>query len=95
VLVLAFGGTLALLIALQRQGLPISDDGGTGCWPPTAPRCCCSGCCCSRSAGLYWASTMLINAPMRAPRLAWGNFGMMVAGHRDGPVGDADGARPR
>jgi cytochrome c oxidase subunit I len=80
VVMLAFGGTLALLIALQRQGLPISDDWWYRLLASHGTTMLLFWLLLFEVAGLYWSSTMLLNAPMRAPRVAWGNFVMMIVG---------------
>jgi cytochrome c oxidase subunit I len=80
VLMLAFGGTLALLIALQRQGLPISDEWWYRLLASHGTTMLLFWLLLFEVAGLYWSSTMLLNAPMRAPRVAWANLGMMLLG---------------
>jgi cytochrome c oxidase subunit I len=80
VLMLAFGGTLAIFIALQRQGLPISDDWWYRLLASHGTTMLLFWLLLFEVAGLYWSSTMLLNAPMRAPRVAWANFGMMILG---------------
>jgi cytochrome c oxidase subunit I len=80
VLMLAFGGTLALLIALQRQGLPISDEWWYRLLASHGTTMLLFWLLLFEVAGLYWSSTMLLNAPMRAPRVAWANLGMMLVG---------------
>ena len=80
VVMLAFGGTLAILIALQRQGLPISDEWWYRLLATHGATMLLFWLLLFEVGALYWGSTMLLNAPMRAPRLAWGNFGMMILG---------------
>lgn len=77
---LAFGGTLAILIALQRQGLPISDEWWYRLLASHGATMLLFWLLLFEVAALYWSSTMLLNAPMRAPRVAWANFGMMLVG---------------
>jgi cytochrome c oxidase subunit I len=80
VVMLASGGVMAVLIALQRQGLPISDEWWYRLVASHGVTMLLFWLLFFEVAGLYWSSTMLLNAPMRAPRLAWANFGMMVLG---------------
>jgi cytochrome c oxidase subunit I len=77
---LAFGGTLAILIALQRQGLPISDDWWYRLLASHGATMLLFWLLFFEVALLYWGSTMLLNARMVAPRLAWANLTMMVVG---------------
>jgi cytochrome c oxidase subunit I len=77
---LAFGGTLAILIALQRQVLPISDEWWYRMLAAHGATMLLFWLLLFEVAALYWGSTMLINAPMRAPKIAWANFGMMLVG---------------
>lgn len=77
---LAFGGSLALLIALQRQGLPISDEWWYRLLASHGVTMLLFWLLLFEVALLYWGSTMLLNAPMRAPRVAWANFAMMMIG---------------
>lgn len=77
---LAFGGTLAILIALQRQGLPISNEWWYRLLASHGVTMLLFWLLLFEVAALYWGSTMLLNAPMRAPRVAWANFGMMMIG---------------
>ncbi len=80
VLLLAFGGTMALLIALQRQGLPMSDDWWYRLLASHGVTMLLFWILLFEVAALYWGSTMLLNTRMRMPRVAWANFGMMVLG---------------
>jgi cytochrome c oxidase subunit I len=81
VLLLASGGVMALLIALQRQGIvPLSDDMWYRLVAAHGSVMLLFWLLFFEVAGLYWASTMLINAPMRVPKLAWTVFGMMLGG---------------
>lgn len=81
VVVLASGGVMALLIALQRQGLvPLSNDWWYRLVSAHGVTMLLFWLLLFEVAALYWGSTMLLNARMRAPRLAWGVFAMMVAG---------------
>jgi cytochrome c oxidase subunit I len=80
VVLLAFGGTLAILIALQRQGLPISDDWWYRLLASHGATMLLFWLLMFEVGALYWGSTMLLNARMRAPRVAWANFGMMILG---------------
>jgi cytochrome c oxidase subunit I len=80
VVMLAYGGTLALLIALQRQGLPISDDWWYRLLASHGATMLLFWIIFFEVAALYWGSTMLLNARMVAPRVAWLNFWMMVIG---------------
>lgn len=77
---LAFGGTLAIMIALQRQGLPISNDWWYRLLAAHGVTMLLFWLLLFEVALLYWASTMLLNARMRAPRVAWVNYGVMVVG---------------
>jgi cytochrome c oxidase subunit I len=77
---LAFGGLLALLIALQRQGLPISDDWWYRLLASHGATMLLFWLLFFEVAALYWGSTMLLNARMVAPKLAWANLTMMVVG---------------
>ncbi len=80
VLMLAVGGVMAVLIALQRQGLPISDDWWYRLLASHGATMLLFWLLLFEVGALYWGSTMLLNARMRMPRLAWANFGMMVLG---------------
>lgn len=77
---LAFGGTLAIMIALQRQGLPISNDWWYRLLAAHGVTMLLFWLLLFEVALLYWGSTMLLNARMRAPRVAWVNYGVMVVG---------------
>ncbi len=80
VLMLAAGGLMAILIAFQRQGLPISDDWWYRLVASHGATMLLFWILLFEVGALYWGSTMLLNARMRMPRLAWANFGMMVVG---------------
>ncbi len=80
VVLLAFGGTLALLIALQRQGLPISDEWWYRLLASHGVTMLLFWLLFFEVGALYWGSTMLLNARMVLPRLAWANFGLMAVG---------------
>lgn len=80
VVMLALGGTMAIMIALQRQVLPISDDWWYRLLAAHGATMLLFWLLLFEVGALYWGSTMLLNAPMRAPRLAWANFGMMITG---------------
>ncbi len=77
---LAFGGFQAILIALQRQGLPLSDDWWYRLVASHGATMLLFWLILFEVGALYWGSTMLLNTRMRAPRLAWANFAMMVVG---------------
>lgn len=80
VVLLAAGGVMALLIALQRQGLPMSDDWWYRLLASHGATMLLFWILFFEVAALYWGSTMLLNARMLAPRVAWVNFVMMVTG---------------
>ena len=80
ILLLAAGGTMAILIALQRQGLPISDEWWYRLVASHGATMLLFWLLFFEVAALYWGSTMLLNARMVAPRLAWANFGLMALG---------------
>jgi cytochrome c oxidase subunit 1 len=80
VVLLAFGGSLAILIALQRQGLPISDEWWYRLLASHGATMLLFWLLFFEVGALYWGSTMLLNSRMVVPRLAWGNFAMMVGG---------------
>jgi cytochrome c oxidase subunit I len=80
VVMLSVGGIMALLIALQRQGLvPISNDMWYRLVAAHGSTMLLFWLLFFEVGALYWGSTMLLNARMRLPRLAWGVFGAMVA----------------
>ncbi len=79
-LMLALGGTLAILIALQRQGLPMSDDWWYRLLASHGATMLLFWLLYFEVAALYWGSTMLLNARMVAPRVAWANLVMMSVG---------------
>jgi cytochrome c oxidase subunit I len=82
VLLLASGGTMALLIALQRQGLFdfVSNDWWYRLVAAHGSVMLLFWLLFFEVAGLYWGSTMLINSRMRVPKLAWTVYGMMLGG---------------
>ena len=80
ILMLAAGGVMALLIAFQRQGIPISDDWWYRLLASHGVTMLLFWILLFEVGALYWGSTMLLNTRMRMPRLAWGNFGMMILG---------------
>jgi cytochrome c oxidase subunit I len=80
VVMLAAGGVMAILIALQRQGLPLSDDWWYRLLASHGATMLLFWILLFEVGALYWGSTMLLNARMRLPRVAWANFGMMVLG---------------
>jgi cytochrome c oxidase subunit I len=81
VVLLASGGVMALLIALQRQGIvPLSNDWWYRLVSAHGATMLLFWLLLFEVGALYWGSTMLLNARMRAPRLAWGVFVMMIAG---------------
>jgi len=77
---LAIGGVMALFIALQRQGLPISDDWWYRLLASHGTTMLLFWLLFFEVGALYWGSTMLLNARMTLPRVAWGNLVMMVIG---------------
>lgn len=81
VVLLAIGGVMALLIALQRQDLiPLSHDMWYRLVAAHGATMLLFWLLFFEVGALYWGSTMLLNTRMRMPRLAWGVFGLMVAG---------------
>jgi cytochrome c oxidase subunit I len=81
VVLLASGGVMALLIALQRQGLvPLSNDMWYRLVAAHGSTMLLFWLLFFEVAGLYWGSTMLINSRMRLPKLAWTVFAMMLGG---------------
>ncbi len=80
VVLLAAGGVMAILIALQRQGLPISDDWWYRLLASHGATMLLFWILFFEVAALYFGSTVLLNARMLVPRIAWANFGMMVVG---------------
>ncbi|MEX2324388.1 MAG: cbb3-type cytochrome c oxidase subunit I [Nitriliruptoraceae bacterium] len=80
VVLLAIGGTWAILIALQRQGLPISEDWWYRLLASHGATMLLFWILFFEVAALYWGSTMLLNARMLASKLAWANFAMMALG---------------
>jgi cytochrome c oxidase subunit I len=82
VVLLATAGTFALLVALQRlEGVTFIDD---NLWYRLLAAhgniALLYWLLFFEVAGLYWGSTVLLNAPMRAVKLAWGALGLMVLG---------------
>jgi cytochrome c oxidase subunit I len=79
---LAFAGALALLVATQRlEAITfISDDLWYRLLAAHGTTALLYWLLFFEVAGLYWGSTVLLNAPMRVPRLAWGVFGLMTVG---------------
>jgi cytochrome c oxidase subunit I len=82
VVLLAIAGTMALLVATQRLEVVtfISDDVWYRLVAAHGTTALLYWLLFFEVAGLYWGSTALLGAPMRVPRLAWGVFGLMVAG---------------
>jgi cytochrome c oxidase subunit I len=80
IVLMAFGGALAILIALQRQVLPISDDWWYRLLAAHGATMLLFWLLLFEVGALYWGSTMLLNARMRAPKVAWANFAMMITG---------------
>lgn len=81
VLMLAAAGTMALLIALQRvDAVPISTSLWYRLLASHGATALLFWLLFFEVAALYWGSTMLLNAPMRMPRVAWGVFGAMLFG---------------
>jgi cytochrome c oxidase subunit I len=80
IVLLAFGGVMAILIALQRQVLPISEDWWYRLLAAHGATMLLFWLLLFEVGALYWGSTMLINGRMRAPKVAWATFVMMVAG---------------
>jgi cytochrome c oxidase subunit I len=79
--VLALAGLFALLVALQRFDIvPISDQWWYRLVAAHGTTALIFWMFFFEVALLYWGSTMLLNAPMRMPRLGWTAFGMMVVG---------------
>ncbi len=80
VVLLAAGGVMAILIALQRQGLPINDDWWYRLLASHGATMLLFWILFFEVAALYFGSTVLLNARMLAPKVAWANFVMMVVG---------------
>jgi cytochrome c oxidase subunit I len=81
VVMLATGGVMALLIALQRQGLvPLSNDWWYRLVSAHGATMLLFWLLFFEVAALYWGSTMLLNTRLRAPKLAWAVFALMVLG---------------
>lgn len=80
ILLLAAGGTMAILIALQRLGLPISDDWWYRLLTMHGATMLLFWLLFFEVGALYWGSTMLLNARMVVPRIAWANVGLMAVG---------------
>ncbi|MEX2486345.1 MAG: cbb3-type cytochrome c oxidase subunit I [Nitriliruptoraceae bacterium] len=77
---LALGGTFAILIALQRQGIPISDEWWYRLLASHGATMLLFWIIFFEVAALYFGSTVLLNARMLVPRLAWANFAAMIIG---------------
>ncbi len=77
---LAFGGAQAVLILLRRQGLPISDEWGYRLVASHGTTMLLFWLLFFEVAALSWGSTMLLNAWMLAPQVAWANLAMMSVG---------------
>ena len=82
VVLLAIGGLMALLVALQRLDAFqfISDDWWYRLVATHGTVMLIFWMLFFEVAALYWGSTMLINAPARLPRVAWAAFALMVVG---------------
>ncbi len=80
VVLLAIGGVFAILIALQRQGLPMSDDWWYRLLASHGATMLLFWIIMFEVAALYFGSTVLLNARMLVPRIAWANFAMMLIG---------------
>jgi cytochrome c oxidase subunit I len=80
IVMLSFGGVLAILIALQRQVLPLSEDWWYRLLAAHGATMLLFWLLLFEVGALYWGSTMLLNARMRAPKVAWANFGTMILG---------------
>jgi cytochrome c oxidase subunit I len=79
---LAIGGLMALLVAVQRiEAIQfISEDWWYRLVAGHGALMLLFWMLFFEVAALYWGSTMLLNAPMRMVKLAWTAFGMMVLG---------------
>jgi cytochrome c oxidase subunit I len=82
VVLLAIGGLMALLVALQRvEAIQfISEDWWYRLVAAHGAAMLLFWMLLFEVAALYWGSTMLLNAPMRLVKLAWTAFAMMVVG---------------
>ncbi len=82
VVLLAIGGLMALLIAIQRVEAVqfINDDWWYRLVAAHGAAMLLFWMLLFEVAALYWGSTMLLNAPMRLVKVAWTAFGMMVLG---------------
>jgi cytochrome c oxidase subunit 1 len=82
VVLLAIGGLMALLVAIQRVDAVqfISDDWWYRLVAAHGTIMLIFWLLFFEVAALLWGSTMLINAPLRIPRVAWASFAMMAIG---------------
>jgi cytochrome c oxidase subunit I len=81
VVMLAAAGTMALLIALQRlEAVPISNELWYRLIASHGTTALLFWLLFFEVAALYFGSTVLLNAPMRLPKVAWTAFGMKVVG---------------
>lgn len=82
VVLLAIGGLMALLVAVQRVDAIqfISDDWWYRLVAAHGTVMLIFWMLFFEVAALHWGSTMLLNAPMRIPRVGWAAFGMMAVG---------------
>jgi cytochrome c oxidase subunit I len=82
VVLLLVGGVMALLIAIQRLEAVtfISNDLWYRLLAAHGTTLLLFWLLFFEVAALYWGSTVLLNAPMRLPRVAWGVFGLMIGG---------------
>ena len=82
VVLLAIGGLMALLVAVQRIDAFqfISDEMWYRLVSTHGTVMLIFWMLFFEVAALHWGSTMLLNAPMRLPRVAWTAFAMMVTG---------------
>jgi cytochrome c oxidase subunit I len=82
VILLALGGVMALLVALHRvEAIQfLSEDWWYRLVAAHGATMLLFWLLFFEVAALHWGSTMLLNAPMRVPKVAWGAFGAMVLG---------------
>lgn len=82
IVLLAIGGLMALLVALQRVDAFsfISEEIWYRLVATHGTVMLIFWLLFFEVAALYWGSTMLLNAPMRIPRVAWTAFALMVLG---------------
>ena len=82
IILLAIGGLMALLVALQRIDAFqfISDEWWYRLVAAHGTVMLIFWLLFFEVALLHWGSTMLLNAPARMPRIAWGAFALMVVG---------------